>query len=692
MIRIVEKAVSGLRARPSLLWTPLACGTFLVLCAARVIPALAIFTSAPINGAFQLFNPLKRLANGEILTRDFDFFHGIGTLLLHYPLFSWCGGDLFASELSRHLLSPLAFLLCFLIVGAALRIPLWIAGIGAAATFALGDFLGFGSGAVCGNSMIGLRSTVPVLAIPAAMWMARLSPFLDRLPVRHAVMGVTLGLGTFIATEQGLASFAVHLAVLALIPSPGIGLRRRLGCLGIMFLSFAASYALLTGAATGWRVIETIRFSLLDVTKDQFWYYGAPPNPVPEWGSLASSTEMLYGFWAPLVFLVAEISFILRGRNGLGNQLAVSIFVIIVLAVSMTVQLLHLAAFSHYHLVSIRNMGVVAMIWGFRGYSKWLAPVSPPVAHRVHPVILILPVFAFCCLAFQRADATMATIERREAAIAGDETHGRIRLSREWSNDLECWRNLAMPGISVSGTYRSLPDDFSPGEFGGPDYIIHSLGKGRDRFLNSLKNQQPDWFHTINPRYSDYESWLQARHWDVYAYLLQHYEPETSSDYHVFWKRSSGPRSAPGDDTMIAVQPIRNGWESGTLEGGTTIYRVTVAYETHNPLGALPFFGRVPRYYITPRSISNSGDTTNHLSCSLPPDEASWVFPMILKQGERARFEASLAMATPGARLTIHSVHMIPITNNARLIDALTGSNETKLFKPSRGDESGAGK
>jgi hypothetical protein len=358
----------------------------------------------------------------------------------------------------------------------------------------------------------------------------------------------------------------------------------------------------------------------------------------------------------------------------------------------MTVQLLHLATYSHYHLVSVRNMGLVAMIWGFRGYSKWLAPDSPPLSRRAHPLFLILPAFAFCGLVFQRSTAMAATIERRNSGLAGDETHGRIRLSKEWSDDLACWRDLAAPGITVSGTYRSLPDDFSPGNFGGPDYIIHSLGKGRDRFLNSLKNQQPDWFHTINPRYSNYEAWLQARHWDVYAHLLQHYEPATSSDYHVFWKRRSSPAAAPGDDAMIPVQPVRNGWESGHHDGDTALYRVTVEYQTHNPLGALPFFGRLPRYYITPRAIPFSGGTTDHLACSLPPDDSVWEFPMILKQGERARFDPSLAMTTPGTRLTVHSIRMSLITRDPALIDALSGSNNTQLFKPSQGNKPGPGK
>ena len=37
------------------------------------------------NGTFQLYNPLRRLLDGEALARDFSFFHGVGVPLLHFP-------------------------------------------------------------------------------------------------------------------------------------------------------------------------------------------------------------------------------------------------------------------------------------------------------------------------------------------------------------------------------------------------------------------------------------------------------------------------------------------------------------------------------------------------------------------------------------------------------------------------------
>ena len=69
------------------------------------------FNIFPIDGAFQLFNPLRRLADGQTAGIDFPFFHGLGTLLIHYPIFAAAGGNLHASELSREIISPVLFIL-----------------------------------------------------------------------------------------------------------------------------------------------------------------------------------------------------------------------------------------------------------------------------------------------------------------------------------------------------------------------------------------------------------------------------------------------------------------------------------------------------------------------------------------------------------------------------------------------------
>src|SRR3990170_243615 len=51
------------------------------------------------NGTFQLYNPLTRLAQGEVPGHNFPFFHGVGVLFLHLPLFTALGENVFAAEM-----------------------------------------------------------------------------------------------------------------------------------------------------------------------------------------------------------------------------------------------------------------------------------------------------------------------------------------------------------------------------------------------------------------------------------------------------------------------------------------------------------------------------------------------------------------------------------------------------------------
>ncbi len=667
------------RGRSTVLWTVLACGVFVVLSATRIIPSLAIFSSAPMNGAFQLFNPLKRLAAGEMLTRDFDFFHGIGTLLIHYPVFHLAGGDLFASEIARHLLSPLAFLATFLIVGSALRLPSWLSAAGAAMTYAVCDITGLGSGALSGNSMIGLRSTLPVLAIPITLLLGRKIPLLSKPIGFHTSVGCILGISIFIATEQGLAAFAVHAAVLAVIPDPKFRFLNRAACIAALVAAFTFTYLLLIGVFSGWRIFETLAFSLVDLSKDQFWYYGAPPNPLAGWLEIPWTQEFVIGFWFPLGFFLVEAVHLLRKRERWSNPPPHSVLIMVVAGMSMAVQLLHLATLSHYHLVSVRNMGIIAIIWVGRAIRAW----SPaPLVHWLgHPAFLLAAIAGFCGLLAQRAFHIHATLERRSKDIGSTKSHGRVRLSKDWQKDLDVWEKLAKPATTVSGTYRSLPDDVNLGSFGGPDYIIHALGGKQGQFLASLVAQKPDYFHTINPRHSSYEEWLQLRHWDVYQHLLGSYRPIVASPYHVFWKRL--PEETPLNTGMVVgFQRDSSGarWTSPSHSGRRSLYEVSVEYGTENPIASAPFFGKLPRYFLDRAVVTNSGTAVDGLACSLPPHKTLWVFPMVLDDGDRAVLSPRIFMPTPGASFNIVSMTMKPLPSDPRILDALIGTDESGLF------------
>src|SRR3954470_14162763 len=65
------------------------------------------FFGPPIDGPFQLYNALRRIAAGQHGGVDFQFFHGLAIPYLHYPFFRLFGGGFTASEVSRQLITTL---------------------------------------------------------------------------------------------------------------------------------------------------------------------------------------------------------------------------------------------------------------------------------------------------------------------------------------------------------------------------------------------------------------------------------------------------------------------------------------------------------------------------------------------------------------------------------------------------------
>lgn len=678
----LNNAYSEFEKRSTLILNLIACAAYLVLCAARVYPAVSLLTSAPMNGAFQLFNPLKRLASGEMITKDFDFFHGAGVLYAHYPAFVLFGGDLLASELARQLMSPIAFLCVFVVVGAALRLPLWVSTLGASFNFVLWELLNLGSTAVPGNSLIGLRSSLSILALPITMICARSWAIFQRPVVFHAMIGIVLGISAFVAYEQALIAFGVHAIVLCIVFNRAKTMNYIILNISAMALCLMGTWMLLLGAVSGWRIEESFRFVLQDVSKDQFWYYGAPPNPVPTWADFFKRSELIIGFWLPLILIVIEICRIhsMKSRHESTSE---SQIIFIVLGAAMISQIFHLPSYSQFHFISSRNSGIVLFIW--------VASLWPSIESKIElvrlklylPKILILGfvAFAYVLLALQRGFSTIKTVDARRTKLGSDRKHGRMNLSKEWNNDFEVWQELASDNSIVSGTYRSLVDDISPSDFAGPDYIIHALGSKRPDFLASVERQKPDWFLTINPNESAYEEWLHLRHWDLYEHLCCNYRPIKASAYHIFWMKlqTNTPRREELSK-MIVVSESNKRWESSHHVGSPCVYVVTVKYNTYNPLKSIPLIGKAPRFLMSRNAIAQSGATRKLLECSLPPHECVWTFPIVLNEGERALFEVNTIMPTLGVNIDVDSVIMKSFSSDPFIIDALTGGGGSGLF------------
>jgi hypothetical protein len=238
------------------------------------LPEIVAFDPPLGDGPYQLYNPLRRIAAGQRGGADFQYFHGVAVPYLHYPVFAAAGQDVYASELSRKLVSLALYAGGFLFVFAAATRRLVPALALTAVALVIGDQVGtIGMWDLMWptNSIIGVRSAVPFLVI--GMLLAGLRPTREA-----ALAGAGAGAAVLLGTEHGVA-LAVMLGLLWFA-------RRQLGLAGgglvpllVGLAAFALTLAgllLLIAGPDG--APHALRYAFRDLPADQFWYFGAPPN------------------------------------------------------------------------------------------------------------------------------------------------------------------------------------------------------------------------------------------------------------------------------------------------------------------------------------------------------------------------------------------------------------------------------
>ena len=245
------------------------------------------FDGYAADGAFQLLNPLRRLMDGQVLGQDFNFFHGVGVPLLHLPFYLLFGQGLFGEELTRWLVSPALFSLsafCFFYV---LRRKFVFALTMSMVVTALGmlviPFL-----VLPLTSILGVRSVAPVFLLAIILNQARLShpifkdaksKFIKPWTWYELTAGAVLAVSLLCGTEFGMAAIlAFIIAHLAYSVKAKETFKDRLLSLGRVGMNFAVSLFAILSVITLGHPLEPLKYALIDIPTDQFWYFGVPPN------------------------------------------------------------------------------------------------------------------------------------------------------------------------------------------------------------------------------------------------------------------------------------------------------------------------------------------------------------------------------------------------------------------------------
>jgi hypothetical protein len=593
--------------------------------------AAEIFLCPPNDGCFQMFNPLRRLAAGQILGRDFMFFYGPGSILAHYPAFRLFGSDLLASEMARVLVTPPLFMLAtFAFIRTLLRrngLSLFLTG--------LGCWLGyqwFMSVVVGHNSLFGVRAALPILAASVVLLAYRRETHLELVGARPSaavlLLGILSAIGLFISPDQGAAMTASLLVVLLLI-SGGIG--ARIKNIIYFLITAVAGTVLLYGLLPGSSALDLIKFHFSGLPADQMWYFGVPPQPffyslegIMRYPSLLLMTELTL-----LIFLVA-----VSLKNRIGRDKAAAISYLSIYGLLGCIGILGYVKTGYFDAMRW-SLSLIALVLLAAAYGPVRACLSEEKNRSIRHMVLAGTVTATILVTVYAVYSGVTTVRisrNFNDVMAGMEIRNEkasvmgVNLDKGWTRHretvLEYVAEADGDGLPLWSTYSSIVEAelgiFNP----DTDYIIHTLsGDNRKEYFDTFIKSDPSVVVATDP-YLLFNEWLWHAHWDFFESLATRYDFQEKTRMGAVWTLNDEASEPEKNEWQIAEQVGESYVIRAEGLGGRSVWTVRARYNTNNPWSALPVLGRTPRLFIWTEGGNDP------IPVSLPPDEYEYVFPV----------------------------------------------------------------
>ena len=650
---------------------------FVILCLFGLIAGLETalhFVGPAIDGPFQLYNSLRRIFVGQRGGADFQFFHGIGIPYLHYIPFRLLGGNFIASELTRESVSSVLYPITVLVflkffIRDWTRTMVWCGVV-----MALSFTLRMSSVLVAINSLLGVRSTLPVL-LPVALC----------LPIgrwkRVALSGLIVGGSLVLGTEQGLAT------ILALVIATGVAALRStdrrafLVDTGLIIAIGVASLLMILGiigGVDGARRALTYNFRL--VPMDQYWYFGSPPNLfLSSWSVIPSMMMALKRIPITLVCGAIAVGLNLRWLwRDVNGPRAREQFAFTVMALYGLISCASLLG-TYVHAYVQPLLRVLLLLGAVHVDRFYLAqeagdPRRPTLG--TSPSMLLTAV-ASLLLMFLIVPGASATIFATIPHVVRDHIVKRVGAVYMgiWPETivsgqavLDARRDSAGRPPTLWSTYAGLLEARNGLFHPSVDYIIHALGpENRAKYVADFQRVKPRLVQTVSPTYTQYETWLEDTSWDFYIELLTHYEVVATTPWSLFWERSA--------DSSVVAPPIQV-WSSTVAPGADRIklptvpvvpnvaplalLQVEIEYRAKNAMQSLPIVGAIPRYLL------RATDVLQRYPVTIDPYTTTTRFPLLAIRGKAPVLSWSTASLLQGARLEVSAVRLFVVQTSPR--------------------------
>jgi len=615
------------------------------------------FQGIAIDGPFQLYNALRRIQAGYRPGVDFQFFHGMGVPYAHYWLYRLLGGGFAGSEMARQLIGTTAYVLVLVVFFGAFARNRQETLCLTVAALVLSWMLKFTVIMFAQIGMLGLRAALPTL-LPVALYLAR-------TPRRRAVAGgVVVGVGLLMSTEQGIAALLAYVIASVVVAIRAPRPRERIGeAAATIGLAIITVVTLLTavGGFSGMR--GALRYNFSTVPRDQYWYFGVPPNQfISSWSGglktlvavwpvgLAIAAGMLVSFW--------YLRCAWRSARAPETEAARRAFALATLALYGVI--------SCGSLLGVLSIAYAQPLWralmlaGLLEAARWSgarddrASRSPwlGVSRSLCVGVVVLSVWTLVRVRLVPATlyAAVVHVPRDHAARRIGFVAGGIwpQTLKDGQAIIDAHRGprgkLPVLWSTYSGWIEARNGLFNPSF----DYIIHSLGSDNRRaYVDKFRAVRPALVQTMSPMYSGYEPWLENSNWEFYDELLTWYDVTGSTPWSLYWERRATPAPPPTLLSTIAVAPgasyVALARMPDSVALPASILEVEVEYTVDNPLRWLPLIGASPRYLI------GVGGAYNDTPVSLAPYARRTRFLLFASPGQTPSLHFQTFSLLPGA-------------------------------------------
>lgn len=647
-----------------------------VLCLTLLSTAVLVFIQAinfsfnldykAYNGAFQTFNPLRRIFIGEIPGRDFNPYLGLGTTYITAVLTYLFGGNFAASKFSIYLLSVLLHLLVLITLFFLSGFYIKKAFIGAAFVFILISYdvqklAPFWELAGPGNSNLGMRSALPFISSWIVLFLFKICQ--NKPQTFYCLTGCLIGIQPLWSNDYGIpSSVALSGAIVVnLIKQEN----NRTTKLTLLFTSAAIAFFTAASLLTGGNAISWLKDNFSGVAADQFWYF-VWYNGKNKIFSLSDlfSTPLLYFYIASLLVIFLYI----LTKNYNTKYLLLLYIASTVIMAGMLSSTGGTVSMRYYLATILTGFFVIPLAVSLL-FPVWITKLNIVTRNLRFPLLSTLLIIYTSVLITNIIPVYLLVTDTSTNKVFWvQEFNG--WLPNKWKHSIQVAKKINQelkdesPKKRILSTYSSGIDvvarAFNPT---GIDYIIHALGtSARSHYIESLLSSKPKYITTLREDYTKWETWVRRTNWWFYREFVRDYKPVEATFYSIIWQRLEIPKKQVYPPAMCRIDKESNNKTIISIltntQGTDTVYyaEIDLKYQLEVKPSGIPIIGKRGIVNATEKktALTKPIAKTSNRSYGMPPNANHWYVPLEHKLGTRSVLELQ-AYPANRAKLIVES-------------------------------------